>query len=59
MYLNLSELIEPIQTDPTISKLIQTVVLNFPKMQQNTARISALASKMGKIKKVKAHYHPN
>ena len=52
MYLNLSELIEPIQTDPTISKLIQTVVLNFPKMQQNTARISALASKMGKIKKV-------
>ena len=34
-------------------------VLNFPKMQQNIARISALASKMGQIKKVKAHYHPN
>ena len=34
-------------------------VLNFPKMQQNIARISALASKMGQIKNVKAHYHPN
>ena len=34
-------------------------VLNFPKMQRNIARISALASKMGQIKKVKAHYHPN
>ena len=34
-------------------------VLNFPQMQQNIARISALASKMGQIKKVKAHYHPN
>ena len=31
------------------------VVLNFPKMQQNIARISALASKIGQIKKVKAH----
>jgi hypothetical protein len=30
-------------------------VLNFPKMQQNIARISTLASKMGQIKKVKAH----
>ena len=34
-------------------------VLNFPKMQQNIVRISALASKMGQIKKVKARYHPN
>ena len=34
-------------------------VLNFPKMQRNIARISALASKMVQIKKVKAHYHPN
>ena len=34
-------------------------VLNFQKMQRNIARISALASKMGQIKKVKAHYHPN
>ena len=34
-------------------------VLNFPKMQRNIARISALASKMGQIKKVKAHYYPN
>ena len=34
-------------------------VLNFPKMQRTIARISALASKMGQIKKVKAHYHPN
>ena len=34
-------------------------VLNFPKMQRNIARISALASKMGQIKKVKAHYRPN
>jgi hypothetical protein len=31
-------------------------VLNFPKMQRNTARISALASKMGQINK---KYHPN
>ena len=28
-------------------------VLNFPKMQRNIAMISALASKMGQIKKVK------
>mgnify|MGYP006888878399 CR=1 FL=1 len=34
-------------------------VLNFPKMQRNIARISALVSKMGQIKKEKAHYHPN
>ena len=34
-------------------------VLNFPKMQRNIARITALASKMGQIKEVKAHYHPN
>ena len=34
-------------------------VLNFPKMQRNIARISAVAFKMGQIKKVKAHYHPN
>ena len=36
-----------------------SAVLNFPKMQQNVTRISALASKMGKIKKVKVQYHPN
>ena len=41
-----------------ISKQIYAV-LNFPKMQRNIARISALASKMGQIKKVNAHYHPN
>jgi hypothetical protein len=34
-------------------------VLNFPKMQQNIARISALATKMGQIRKIKAHYHAN
>ena len=34
-------------------------ILNFPKMQRNFVRISALASKMGQIKKVQAHYHPN
>ena len=34
-------------------------VLNFPKIQRNIARISALASKIGQIKNVKAHYHPN
>ena len=34
-------------------------VLNFPKMQLNIARISALASKMGQIKQVNAHYHSN
>jgi hypothetical protein len=28
-------------------------------MQGNIARMSALASKMGQIKKVKARYHPN
>ena len=28
-------------------------ILNFPKMQRNVARISALASKMGQIKKIK------
>ena len=33
-------------------------VLNFPKMQRNIARISALASRMGQIKKLKAQYHP-
>ena len=33
--------------------------LNFPKMQRNIARISALASKMGQIKNVKAYYYPN
>ena len=31
-------------------------VLNFPKMQRNFARISALASEMGQTKKVKTHY---
>ena len=42
-----------------ISEQIQAV-LNFPKMQRNIARISALASlKMGQFKKVKAHYNPN
>ena len=34
-------------------------VLNFQKMPRNIARISALASKMSQIKKVKAYYHPN
>jgi hypothetical protein len=34
-------------------------VLDFPNMQRNIARTFALASKMGQIKKVKAHYHPN
>ena len=29
-------------------------VLNFPKMQQNIARISALAFKMGQIKKIES-----
>ena len=46
---------------PTKGQLISEqiyAVLNFPKMQRNIARISALASKMGQIKKVKAHYHP-
>ena len=33
-------------------------VLNFPKMQRNIARVSALASKMGQIKKIKTfHYN--
>ena len=31
-------------------------VLNLPQMQRNIARISALASKMGQIEKVKQHY---
>ena len=34
-------------------------VLNFPKMQRNITRISALAYKMGRIKKFMAHYQPN
>ena len=34
-------------------------VLNFPNKQRNIARISALASKIGQIKKVKAYYDPN
>ena len=41
-----------------ISKQINAA-LNFPKMQQSITRISAQASKMFKIKKVKAHYHPD
>jgi hypothetical protein len=32
-------------------------VLNFPKMQRNIARISALPSKMGQIKKIKAFHY--
>ena len=32
-------------------------VLNFPKMQRNIARISALAFKMGQVKKIKAFYY--
>ena len=32
-------------------------VLNFPKKQQNYCKISALASKMGQIKKLKALYY--
>ena len=31
-------------------------VLNFPKMQRNIARISALFSKMGQIKKIKTFF---
>ena len=34
-------------------------VLNFPKIQRNIAMISALATKMGQIRKIKAHYHAN
>ena len=34
-------------------------VLKFPKMQRNIARISALASKMGQIKKIKAIFYTN
>ena len=34
-------------------------VINFPKMQQNIARISALASKTGQIKKNNAIFHTN
>ena len=41
-----------------ISEQIYAVLIS-PKMQRNIARISALASKMDQIKKVKAHYHPN
>ena len=41
-----------------ISEQIKAV-LNFPKMHRNIDRISALASKMGQIKKLKALYHPN
>ena len=33
-------------------------VLNFPKMQRNIARISALATKMVQIRKIKGHYIP-
>ena len=39
--------------------LLTYAVLNFPKMHRNIANISALASKMGQIKKVNARYHPN
>ena len=38
--------------DQLISEQIYAV-LNFPKLQRNIARISALASKMGQIKKSK------
>ena len=34
-------------------------VLNFPKMQRNIARISALATKMVQIRKIKAHNYAN
>ena len=34
-------------------------VLNFPKCNEIIARISALASKMGQIKKIKAIFIPN
>ena len=34
-------------------------VLNFPNIQLNIARISALATKMGQMGKIKAHYHAN
>jgi hypothetical protein len=40
-----------------ISEQIYAVII-FSKMQQDIARISALASKMGQIKKVKAHHLP-
>ena len=55
---NLSVLFSSCAKGQLISEQIYGV-LNFPKMQRNIARISALASKMGQIKKVKAHYHPN
>ena len=32
-------------------------VLNFPNRQQNIAKISALVSKMGQIKKIKAIFY--
>ena len=32
-------------------------VLDVPKMQQNIARISAIASKMGQTKKIKAIFY--
>ena len=44
--------------DQIISEQICSV-LNFPKKQRNIARISSLASKMGQIKKVNEHLHPN
>jgi hypothetical protein len=34
-------------------------VLNSPKLQRDIARISALATKMGQIRKIKAQYHAN
>jgi hypothetical protein len=34
-------------------------VSNFPKMQRNIARISALVTKMGQLRKIKAHYYAN
>jgi hypothetical protein len=32
-------------------------VLNFPKNNEIIVRISALSTKMGQIRKIKAHYH--
>ena len=40
-------------------QLISEQIFGVQKCNEIIARISALASKMGQIKKVKAHYHPN
>ena len=50
--------IRPSMKGQFISEQIKAV-LNFPNMQRNIARISALASKMGQIKNIKAISMPN